>query len=308
MGYEKISPHLLGRSPPTGLYSPYPDYPSDVASNFGVITDGKSSSPLDEDGKAVLFIEESATMSDVVYGFAEVKYRQLIPSSPLTTHGSSAKVTDEDSLTIDARVELSEEALVLYVKALSLLAKSMDAAGAWWAHRNSGEVVGGSPRQGSKPSSSVAGNRINSAVQWVRSRFNVTLEKAEVCRLKLVEAQKQLPVDHAGHPSNRPTSSGGSVGAFLTTGITAEKLMYDRALEMSRSAAINEISNTDLAGCEMSYVTAMRMLEAVLERDEVGQEKPAAAKADEGVAGINLEDRAAVRGGESSVCAGVLTA
>jgi len=37
--------------------------------------------------------------------------------------------------------------------------------------------------------------------------------------------------------------------------------MYDRALEMSRSAAINEIANEDLAGCEISYITAIRMLE-----------------------------------------------
>ena len=54
----------------------------------------------------------------------------------------------------------------------------------------------------------------------------------------------------------------------VSSGITAEKLMYDRALEMSRSAAINELTGEDLAGCEISYVTAIRMLEAVLETDE----------------------------------------
>jgi serine/threonine-protein kinase ULK/ATG1 len=44
--------------------------------------------------------------------------------------------------------------------------------------------------------------------------------------------------------------------------------MYDRALEMSRSAAINELTGEDLPGCEISYVTAIRMLEAILENDD----------------------------------------
>jgi serine/threonine-protein kinase ULK/ATG1 len=37
---------------------------------------------------------------------------------------------------------------------------------------------------------------------------------------------------------------------------------------MSRTAAINEIASEDLPGCEISYVTAIRMLEAVLEGDD----------------------------------------
>ena len=43
--------------------------------------------------------------------------------------------------------------------------------------------------------------------------------------------------------------------------------MYDRALEMSRAAAINELTGEDLPGCEIAYVTAVRMLEAILEDD-----------------------------------------
>ena len=54
----------------------------------------------------------------------------------------------------------------------------------------------------------------------------------------------------------------------VTSGVTAEKLMYDRALEMSRAAAINELTGEDLPGCEIAYVTAVRMLEAILETDE----------------------------------------
>jgi serine/threonine-protein kinase ULK2 len=161
-------------------------------------------------------------------------------------------------------------------------------------------------------SSIATGNRINGAVQWVRGRFNEVLEKAEFVRLKLLDAQKQLPEDHPAHPNNHTSASrlaGGTSasadGVILSTGVTAEKLMYDRALEMSRSAAINEIANVDLPGCELSYVTAIRMLEAVLENDDIGLQKKANIVKEEkenqlddaSVNGINLDDRQAVQKG-----------
>ena len=318
------SPHLIGKgvSPPP-LYSAFPTYPTPQGT-IGLIGDGKPTGPIDEDQKAVNVIEESATRSDVVYGFAEVKYKQLIPLAPSMDHGlggpaadrAGDSITDDEGLTVEAIVALSEEALVLYVKALSLLAKSMDIAGAWWLRRsNRVETAGGSSLPRSESATSIAtGNRINSAVQWVRSRFNEVLEKAEFVRLKLVEAQKQLPEDHPGHPSNHTSSSkiGGASstdGVVLSSGITAEKLMYDRALEMSRSAAINEIANEDLAGCEISYITAIRMLEAVLENDDdISPQRTRAASLKEGndikseddapVNGIRLNDRQSVLKGD----------
>jgi serine/threonine-protein kinase ULK/ATG1 len=311
------SPHLIGKgvSPPQ-LYSPFPAYPT-PRGTAGLIGDGRPTGPLDEDQKAVNIIEESATRSDVVYGFAEVKYKQLIPLAPSMDHGLGGPTPDkvgesideDEGLTVEAIVALSEEALVLYVKALSLLAKSMDIAGAWWSRKSRGEIIGGHTVKTELATSIAAGNRINSAVQWVRSRFNEVLEKAEFVRLKLIEAQKQLPEDHPGHPSNHTSASriagaSSTDGVVLSSGITAEKLMYDRALEMSRSAAINEIANEDLPGCEISYITAIRMLEAVLENDdETPPPRKRASSLKEGkenreddgsVNGINLDDRQAV--------------
>jgi len=91
-----------------------------------------------------------------------------------------------------------------------------------------------------------------------------------------------------------------SVGASadnitLTSGITAEKLMYDRAVEMSRAAAINELTNEDLEGGERSYRTAIHMLEAVLdddERDILGHRLRN--KGADTVNGLEVEDRATV--------------
>ena len=278
-----------GVSPP--MYSPFPAYPTNQGSLIMIGDGTKEATAFDEDSKALHVIEDSATRSDVVFGFAEVKYKQLIPIAPSVDHGLGLRqagipeqdedevVTEEDTgLTVDAIVTLSEEALVLYVKALFLLARSMDIAGAWWAKKGRGEVVGESvsPKTNAGMAQNIVlDHRVNNVVQWVRSRFNEVLEKAEFVRLKLIEAQKQLPSDHPSHPSNHPSTSTSSTGmgtsadnVVVSPGVTAEKLMYLRALEMSRSAAVNELVYEDLPGCEIAYITAIRMLEAVLESDE----------------------------------------
>lgn len=261
-----------GRSPPLG-YNPFPAYPS-AQGNMMLVGDGaKTHMAIDEDTKSVQMIEECATRSDVVYGFAEVKYKQLIPLAPSAETPNMPDVEQDSGdfadsgLTVDAIVTLSEEALVLYVKALSLLAKSMDIAGAWWTRKNRADHFGDSAGNRVDSATTVVGTRINHVVQWVRSRFNEVLEKAEFVRLKLIEGQKRL----SSHPNNQSitSSDGSSVSGdvVVSSGVTAEKLMYDRALEMSRAAAINELTGEDLPGCEIAYVTAVRMLEAVLEDD-----------------------------------------
>ena len=312
-----------GLSPPS--YSAFPAYPINQG-NILTIDDGsKAQAPQDEDSKAIYMIEESAHRSDVVFGFAEVKYKQLTPLPPSIDQGLGLRQagipegntgeqsnTEDDGLTVDAVVTLSEEALVLYVKALSLLARSMDIAGTWWARKNRGEIVDESTSPRAHPASTntaAIGNRVNGVVQWVRDRFNDVLGKAEYIRLKLIEAQKQLPVEHPGHPSNHMSSSSSAgMGAsaeniVVTSGVTAEKLMYDRALEMSKSAAVSELCGDDLPGCEMAYITAIRLLEAVLEDDDEPSPKKSPTKdrdarssksEEEAVNGVEAEDRKVV--------------
>ena len=290
----------LGRGTPSPpVYHPFPAYPASdpVALMLG---DGKDNQPLDEDSRIRQAVEEAAHRSDVVYGFAEVKYKQLIPLAPSSEQeglglkgaglstpskevpGSASQ--DDDGLTVDAIVTLSEEALVLYVKALTLLAQSMNVAGSWWAKKQRGDLSGEDssvspktmPGGGPSSGSSASAVRINKVVQWVRDRFNEVLEKAEFVRLKLIDAQKRLPPDHPSHPSNHSVaSSAGTIGMSsdnvqVSPGVTAEKLMYTRALEMGRQAAVNELVGEDLPGCEISYVTAIRMLEAVVEGTDDG--------------------------------------
>ncbi|KAH0556706.1 hypothetical protein GP486_005504 [Trichoglossum hirsutum] len=282
IGFSPPIGHKGGHSPPS-TYGAFPAYPTSQNSLVMIGNGSSTDAPADQDSQAVYAIEEAATTSDVVYGFAEVKFKQLIPQAPSTTaHGLGLPMVkaesaegEEEGLTVDAIVTISEEALVLYVKALAFLAKAMDIAGAWWARKNRGEVIGESSSPRSEPTAAAnsvaAGNRVNNVVQWVRNRFNEVLEKAEFVRLKLLEAQKELPTSHPSHPQNHPSSSGSARlgtstdGVYISSGVTAEKLMYDRALEMSRASAVNELVGEDLPGCEIAYITAIRMLEAVLE-------------------------------------------
>lgn len=271
-GY-KVSPiRPKGHSPP--LYQPFPAYPA-PSTSAGLLGDSKSNQSIDEDSRAAQTIEDFATRSDCVYGFAEVKYKQLVPMAPSGEYGLGAlgvdqMSNDEDGLTFEAIVALSEESLVLYVKSLTLLARAMDIASVWWTKKSRAESTSGLTLAATQ---SVV-QRINAVVQWVRQRFNEVLEKSEIVRLKLVEAQKLLPEDHPSHPSNQGAESisssaaSGAKPVYLTPGISAEKLMYDRALEMSRAAAIDEVTNENLPGCEISYITAIRMLEAVLDSDD----------------------------------------
>ncbi|KAH8700269.1 putative serine/threonine protein kinase [Talaromyces proteolyticus] len=300
-----------GRSPPLA-YNPFPAYPA-AQQSLLLTGDGSkaNTAAIDEDTRTIQFIEECATRSDVVYGFAEVKYKQLIPLTPSVQTDQTGKPgdqifsdSDDGELTPDAVVTLSEEALVLYVKALALLAKSMDIAGTWWARKNRGDIFS-ETSPGMSATGALVGTRINNVVQWVRNRFNEVLEKAEFVRLKLIEGQKRLPPDHPSHPSNHSVDSA-SVGALgtsadnviVSSGVTAEKLMYDRALEMSRAAAINELTGEDLPGCEIAYITAIRMLEAVLENDELprtGKSGDKGADNDRIVLdGVQVEDRKVV--------------
>ena len=311
-GFRNPQPFLSARTgtSPSQLYSPFPAYPAS-SNAAGLIGDGKANTPADEDNRVAQRIEENATLSDVVYGFAEVKYRQLVPLAPSMDHGlggvpAEQMTGDDDGLTTEAIVILSEEALVLYLKSLSLLAKAIDMAGLWWTRKTRHES--NSASQPALNSQDVT-RRINSAVQWIRSRFNEVLEKAELAKMKLQEAQKQLPTDHPSHPSNHSpepgSASGSGVDVFLTPGISAEKLMYERAVEMSRSAAINEVTNVDLDGCELSYITAIRMLEAVLDTEEnMSQRRSLGTQRDEKGAlqseetcEIDAEDQQSVRKG-----------
>jgi len=321
-GRPSVSPPVgMGASPPRTL-SAYPAYP---APSLGLaITEGKDSNvPLDEDNKVLRTVEDAANRSDTVYHFAEVKYKQLLPATPSADEGPGfhqigalerpmrgSGEGDDDDLTQLAVVAVSEEALVLYVKALAILVKAIELASCWWAqqrhHDNGLDYASRSAEN--RSSATEVGKKMNGVVQWARNRFNECMEKSEIVGRRLVEAQKQLPSDQAMRSDRRAedvprSSSGNNISASgdtiqLTSGVTAEKLMFDRAVEMSRAAAVNELVGEGLEDCKVSYRTAITLLEAVLESDEEPlMPRPSAdtsKPADELVNGMEKEDRKTV--------------
>lgn len=187
-----------------------------------------------EERRLIKDLESLATKAKVVNLFAEVKFSQLVPSPPVDMRSEAEPGADNLEPAIAAVV--AEEALVLYVKTLSLLAKAMDLANQWW-----------------NATDAPVSNRLNDIVQWIREKFNESLDKAEIAQARLEGSAK-------AHGSSSTTTT--------NSNITAEKLIFDRALEMARAAAVNEIMGEDLQGCELSYGTAIWMLEALLEAEK----------------------------------------
>jgi serine/threonine-protein kinase ULK/ATG1 len=294
-------PMIKGLSPPQG-YAAFPAYPTQ--SSLFLVGEIGSAAGKDEDTAVIKKVEELAQLSHVVYGFAEVKYKQLVPLAPsdqglgigptgvARKPGIEGEVDDDDDdLTPETVLIISEEALVLYVKSLAMLNKAMDMAGNWWNRRNRSP----SPERNRGASHT---DRLNRVVSWVRDRFNECCIKSEIVARKLKQAQLQLPLDHPSHPQNRSSASGSAttIGSaeniLLTTGVTAEKLMYERALEMSRTAAVNELVGQDLVGCDLNYLTAILMLEAILEDEDESSSR----KFDEEVInGLETEDRQSIQ-------------
>jgi serine/threonine-protein kinase ULK/ATG1 len=312
LGALGTSPPAKGASPPQG-FGAFPAYP--LTQGLPAIGNGQDSKlPLDEDGRIVRIVEEAATRSDVIFGFAEVKYRQLIPATPSSQDplgilqleaqeniltGSKNEDGDQDMTTI-AIVGVAEEALVLYVKALAILTKIIDLAIYWWNKQTSGDHSAAD----ATANTSNVGTRILGVVKWSRERFNECLEKSEVVGRKLQATQRKLPEAHPGHPSNHASAS--TTAAIttsvdhirITSGVTAERLMFDRAVEMSRGAAVAELVGEDFQDCELGYRTSIMLLEAVLENDdEPLMRRPSAKRdksADEIINGMESEDRQTV--------------
>jgi serine/threonine-protein kinase ULK/ATG1 len=298
-------PMMKGVSPPQG-YAAFPVYPT-AQSSLLLVGDSGKTIAKDEDTISVKKIEELAQLSHVIYGFAEVKYKQLVPVAPsdqalgvgpsgVARKPSSDVIEDDDEdedLTPETVLVISEEALVLYVKSLAMLNKAMDVAGSFWNRQRRG---GSSPEAMSRAAAN--SDRLNRVVSWTRDRFNECCIKSEIVARKLKQAQQQLPEDHPSHPANLSGASGSAttVGSaeniLLTTGVTAEKLMYDRALEMSRTAAVNELVSADLPGCDLNYWTAILMLEAILEEEDESSSRKLEG---EEINGLESEDRQSIQ-------------
>ncbi|CAJ0833972.1 9803_t:CDS:2 [Entrophospora sp. SA101] len=216
-----------GNSPPS-----WSDKYSKQKGNSALLTNDVILDPEEE--AVIKAIEEYAQKAHFVHQFADSKINQLLPPPPT----SSNELAYNSPPTPQAAITLAEEAFVLYVKALSILQAAIVCAKDYLSKSNEKEDLF---KKNAHP-------KLNTAVQWVRARFNECLEKAEYAESRFL------------------------ANGEMTTEVVVEKLLYDKALEMSRHAAVNELINEDLLGCEKAYKTSIHMLNAILEGspDEVG--------------------------------------
>lgn len=184
---------------------------------------------LTEDSEKTLAQELSdlAAMGKVVGLYADIKFSGVesrVGSSAASRSQVSSPVSDPTLQDV-----LAQEALALYLKAASLYSRAMDKAQKWWAGSDT----------------PVATPTINNIVQYIRDRFNETVERAESARQLILNGAEDnfSPAQH----------------------VSAEKLLFDRALEMARAAAVQEMGSSDLAACEVNYGTAVWMLRALLD-------------------------------------------
>lgn len=234
---------------------------------------------LSSDEKVLNTLESLATKAHAVNLFADVKFTQLIPSPPSSDGVEDDLLHQNDMLPPTMVKGISEEGVVLYVKTLSLLAKGMAIASDWWYKQFEGEE--GSESEGIRSTPNVQVSlKINELVQWIREKFNESLEKAEFIRLRLQEANAAIEKAKVEASKNPSGFIEGSTSSFLEglgssdkSRVIAEKLIFDRALEISRNAAVNELVKEDLKGCELAYSTAIWMLEALLDEDTSEDDK-----------------------------------
>lgn len=170
-------------------------------------------------------MEDIITMANVVANFAEVKFSQVAPS--------------EENLLPEQFGEVAQEAIVLFVKCLSLLSEAMSQASTWLG--SNGAV-----------SPSV---RLVKSVQWIREKFNDILECAERTQALKSENASKINEEKTKH-------------------IAYQKLLFDRATELARNAAESEARGHE--GWQLSlenYDTSIWMLKAVLET-HIEEEEP----------------------------------
>ncbi|KAI8319713.1 hypothetical protein GQ54DRAFT_299130 [Martensiomyces pterosporus] len=230
---------------------------------------------------------------------ADLKWRLLPPSalggSPSSRRqrqqqqqraGPTDPLADPDGGFLSPSDVSIEEAFVLYLKALSLLHRAMIVASRYWASMHKTAVPGGehggysistsaiamgagrsssvsqsSAGTGGSSTVAVVSVAFNSAVQWVRSKFNECLERAE--------ALKQL-------------ANGGELDNVAQVSI--EQVLYEQALSLSKMAAVRELKWIDPLDCDRAYQLAIWMLSAILEATDTASS--ASMRMEDGSAGF----------------------
>lgn len=194
-----------------------------------------------EEDALLIELDRVAHKAYVISDFADAKLSHCIynRSSPPPNVGSLTMLTtsntarrrsssgsNSSSDMSSAKIEtLCAEALLLYLKSLAFLQHGVEMAKQYW-----------DLKLGTTGTSA----DLNETIQWFRNRFNDCFDKAEWAK--------------------------GRCGDDIPESASyVEKLVYDKAIEISRAAAVNELVGEDLVASEVGYENALWMLLAVID-------------------------------------------
>lgn len=205
-------------------------------------------------------IERLAMMAHSISIFGLVKFNQVIPLPPSTIDDTNNIIdpynyknetykTDNEKDNLDSEScrqynlvykRLCQEGLVLYLKVLSMLSEAIKISSEWWS-RN-------------KLKSNIT-PKIGELIQWIRNKFNESLEKAEYLKLRI----NRFEEENANSSSKEEE-------------FVCEKIIFDRSIEISKNTAIRELKSSnkkdgdisELKACEVAYSLAVWMLESLI--------------------------------------------
>ncbi|KAL1916433.1 uncharacterized protein VTP21DRAFT_5624 [Calcarisporiella thermophila] len=189
----------------------------------------------EEENSVVRELEDIYEKAVAVMLLADTKLPFLLPQTPQSS--TIAQWLQASLQSAPTFPSPAEAAFLLYLKSLALLQYGMSVAKSYWENMRI--------RRGR-----IASVRVNNIVQLIRDRFNECLERAEIAKSRC-------------DPSSSPASESETCGMV-------EKILYESALDMSRVAAMNEMTG-QLSGCERAYEMALGLLKAIL--DEAGREE-----------------------------------
>ncbi|EEB09058.1 ULK/ULK protein kinase Atg1 [Schizosaccharomyces japonicus yFS275] len=183
-------------------------------------------------GEAALIksLEELSTKCNAVFRFAEIKLAQVI--SPLAAESRIVELEANAQLPPGAIASLCKEAFVLYERDMELLQIGLDRIFAFKA--------GNLEQSSSMP--------VQQSHDWFRRRYNESFEKSQFMREKYISLTTLHEIDDSDN-------------------IEASHLIYNQALDMSRTAVTSELSGQDLAKCLRMYEASNMLLESLLEGD-----------------------------------------
>ena len=176
----------------------------------------------------------------------------LLKTAPFLSNES--KYVEKVKLNSEQSYHLATEALLLYLKALEFLAKSMSLTSRWWSiHQTKNMSLETNQYGENDMSSNKEMLKLNTLVQFLRNRFNESLDKADRLKDFTNRLQSKYP--------NIEQSPGDE--------IRVEKLIYERALELSKISANLEMKNCFYYSnnCELLYASSLWMLESLLDEE-----------------------------------------